>query len=82
VILNAAYHVSGSAAAWWKFYNNRCYRTLKNLPAAKGTTIDRGTGTHHNALDDAVSQAKHAVQILKRMDDQAEKAWMYEGLCK
>jgi len=45
----------------WFFYNHRCYRTVKSLwPKIK---IDR-TGSHHNALDDARSQALHLIQIL------------------
>lgn len=44
----------------WKFWNNRCYRTWKNehhdVPMVRG-------GTHHNALDDAVSQAKHVLCV-------------------
>lgn len=44
----------------WKFYNNRCYRTVKNLhPEIKLTR----TGTAHNALDDAKSQALHLMQM-------------------
>lgn len=46
----------------WKFWNDRCYRTLKNLrPDIPFTRV----GTHHNVLDDAKSQALHAVQLLK-----------------
>lgn len=46
----------------WDFWNNRCYRTLKNLhPTIK---MDR-TGVYHNALDDAKSQATHALKIFK-----------------
>jgi 3' exoribonuclease, RNase T-like len=45
----------------WKFWNNRCYRTLKGL--YPGIKLNRA-GTHHNALDDAKSQAEHAVRIL------------------
>jgi hypothetical protein len=45
----------------WKFWNNRCYRTLKNqYPDIKLTR----TGTHHNALDDARTQAGHLIDIL------------------
>ena len=41
----------------WDHRNERCYRTLKALhPEIK---IMR-SGTHHNALDDATSQAHHA----------------------
>lgn len=45
----------------WKFWNNRCYRTLKNL--APEVEMDR-EGTYHNAIDDARSQAKHLIRIL------------------
>lgn len=41
----------------WKFYNNRCVRTYKNLPGAKDVSIER-KGLHHNALADAVYQAE------------------------
>jgi 3' exoribonuclease, RNase T-like len=47
----------------WKFWNNRCYRTLKSM--YPGIKMNRA-GTHHNALDDAKSQAEHAVRILYR----------------
>lgn len=46
----------------WKPYNGHCYRTLKSL--VKGPKIER-TGTHHNAVDDARSQALHAIQLLR-----------------
>lgn len=64
-ILQVAYSVCSVTPAW-KFYNNRCYRTLKNLHP--DITLAR-TGTYHNALDDARCQAEHAVQLLKRQDD-------------
>ena len=41
----------------WNFWNNRCARTYKNLPAARSVSVPR-TGTHHNALQDAIYQAK------------------------
>jgi len=45
----------------WDFWNNRCYRTLKSLqPQVK---LAR-QGTYHNALDDAKSQATHALQLM------------------
>tara|TARA_R110000868_G_C10972634_1_gene770658 strand:- start:35384 stop:35914 length:531 start_codon:yes stop_codon:yes gene_type:complete len=44
----------------WKFWNIRCYRTIKNLFA--GTVMKR-EGTHHNALDDAKDQLKHLQMI-------------------
>ncbi len=59
-ILSAAYRAIGMKP-YWKFWNNRCYRTLKSLrPDIK---MER-SGTHHCALDDAISQAEHAARIL------------------
>lgn len=45
----------------WRFWNDRCYRTMKALrPDIK---LER-SGTHHNALDDAISQAQHLLAIM------------------
>lgn len=60
-ILNYAYHACGLETPW-KFYNTRCYRTFKNLYPGVEPVRE---GTFHNALDDARSQAKHAVALLK-----------------
>lgn len=59
-ILISAYAAVGTTAEW-KFWNNRCYRTLKNL--IKGPPLKR-EGTYHNALDDAKTQALHAMDLL------------------
>ena len=46
----------------WKFWNNRCYRTMKSMvPEVK---IARLHGIHHNALYDAKNQAAHLLRIL------------------
>lgn len=45
----------------WKFWNDRCYRTVKSL--RPDVTMQRD-GTHHNALDDAKSQALHLMALL------------------
>lgn len=63
VILGNAYRAV-SFNRPWKFSNDRCYRTLKNL--RPDIELVR-TGTHHNALDDAKTQAQHAVRILQAM---------------
>lgn len=61
VILRNAYKAVGMEAPW-DFWNDRCYRTLKALyPQAPFVR----QGTHHNALDDAISQAEHAIEIFK-----------------
>lgn len=45
----------------WIHSDNRCYRTLKKIvPNLKITRV----GTLHNALDDAKSQALHAIEIM------------------
>ncbi len=61
-ILIAAMAACGIEPAW-KFWNNRCFRTLRSMyPDLK---MDRH-GVHHNALDDAITQARHLLSILKR----------------
>lgn len=63
VILNSAYQ-RAQLNTPWKFYNNRCYRTLKNLyPDIK---LER-TGTHHNALHDAQNQTVHLLEIFSHI---------------
>lgn len=47
----------------WEFWNNRCFRTLKSL---SGLKMER-SGTHHNALDDAKTQALHAGRIFAEL---------------
>ena len=58
-IMYAAYAAVNIPQGWGP-YNSRCYRTLKGFfPQVKAV---RG-GTHHNALDDAKTQALHAIQL-------------------
>lgn len=61
-ILQVAYKMAGMEPAW-EFWNNRCYRTFKNL--CPGPKLER-IGTYHNALDDARSQALHLVEVAKQ----------------
>lgn len=58
-LLAVAYKMVGLKPAW-EFYNNRCYRTIKNL--APEIKLER-VGVYHNALDDAKSQALHHINI-------------------
>ncbi len=60
-ILANAYHAIGAETPW-AFYNERDLRTLKGLN--KGARIQR-EGTHHNALDDAIHQARLVQHILQ-----------------
>lgn len=49
----------------WSFWNSRCYRTLKS--ELKLVVEAKREGVYHNALDDAVHQAKHAAAIFRAM---------------
>lgn len=60
VILRSAYAATGLEYPV-KFWQDQCYRTMKNR--APGVELVR-EGTHHNALDDAISQAKHLQRII------------------
>lgn len=62
VILGAAYDAL-SMNKPWKYSNNRCFRTVKDLV---GITIPYvKTGTVHNALDDAKNQANFLIEAFK-----------------
>jgi hypothetical protein len=59
-ILTAAYRACGWRRPPWRPYAARCYRTLKNFAPS---IVPLRSGTKHNALDDALTQARHAIQI-------------------
>lgn len=56
-LLEAAYKACGKEVPW-RFRDEACYRTIKALPGALTIELQR-LGVHHNALDDALSQALH-----------------------
>jgi hypothetical protein len=64
-VLAAAYQAA-SMAYPWRFWNNRCYRTLRSMYHGP-ITLER-VGTHHNALDDAKTQAAHAIKIFSLLN--------------
>lgn len=68
-ILAAAYYAVGMEPPW-KFWNGRCFRTLKSMPGARRVAPAR-EGIHHNALDDAIHQAKHAMAILAQLKSES-----------
>jgi DNA polymerase III epsilon subunit-like protein len=72
VILREAYLKVGAPPSRipWHFRNNMSYRTLKNL--LPHIEIER-VGEHHNALDDAKSQALHAIKLLKELQNGIKK---------
>lgn len=60
-MLAHAYHLYGWTPPW-VFYNSRCVRTYKNLPIAKDVAKP-AAGVAHNALADAINQARHVQAI-------------------
>jgi len=60
VILASAYR-NGKKQQPWEWFNNRCYRTVKNLYPH---IVMQRVGAHHKAVDDAESQAVHLLRIL------------------
>lgn len=67
VILGNAFEAVGIQKPW-NYGNNRCFRTLKNIVKLRpGFGIPPREGTHHNALDDAIYQARCAQVYLKEL---------------
>ncbi len=60
-IIANAYDALGLDAPW-KFYNNRCFRTVRKVMGGQFEEPTRA-GTYHNALDDA----KHQTRVLLAM---------------
>ena len=64
-IVNSAYRDIGKKAPW-HFFNERCFRTVRNLyPQVPYDPGEKGEGAH-NALADAVFQADHLFKIKNR----------------
>ena len=61
VILINAYERLGMVAPWGR-RSNRCYRTIKSM---NGDLVIERAGIHHNALDDAKSQAQHLIKLMQ-----------------
>lgn len=52
----------------WRFWHHRCFRTIVDLAHEIGITYKKNEGgIHHNALDDAVRQAKFITRILHEL---------------
>lgn len=64
VILRSAYKAAGLEYPV-KFWQDQCYRTIKNRTPQIGIVRE---GTHHDALDDAISQAKHLQEIMAQVN--------------
>jgi len=59
-VLGAAYRATGRDTPW-RYWNERCHRTL----TARNPSIEEPTreGEHHNAMDDAIHQARWLIKI-------------------
>lgn len=61
IILGSLYDAFGLRKPW-SYGRNRCYRTMKNIGIGPRRPQVR-EGVHHNALDDAITQAVHLQEI-------------------
>jgi hypothetical protein len=61
VIITSAYEAVDLARPW-KYFDDRCYRTIRSLIQIPD---EERKGVYHNALDDAVYQTNHLLNILK-----------------
>jgi len=66
MILEAAFESCGVSAPW-EFYEERDFRTLKNIGIDHGIEQE---GIEHDAADDAVHQATIAATVLGRIDEE------------
>lgn len=64
VILGNLFKSFGLMAPW-KYSNNRCYRTLKALMSDYSNQLPEFEGERHNALHDAIHQAKCAIVLMR-----------------
>lgn len=67
VILSSAYKAVGLETPW-NFWNDRCFRTMKNEFA--DVPLPDRSGLHHKAVDDARYQAECLVEILRSVRKQ------------
>jgi hypothetical protein len=50
----------------WKYFNNRCYRTMAAVFPLTDEEMPARVGTYHNALDDALTQTLRLQAICKK----------------
>jgi hypothetical protein len=74
VILRSAYTRAGIEAPW-KFYQDRCFRTIKAMNPLVDTS-SWAQGVAHNALSDALWQACYLVKVLSTSGSEKEKTWV------
>lgn len=63
MIVGSLYGAAGVERPW-SYRQNRCLRTMKDMAESRGLVLHTvRSGTHHNALDDAVTQAQQLQEI-------------------
>ena len=67
-VLLSEHYMKAGIEVPWRFWNQRCYRTVKNL--YPNVEQDPRTGKH-NAVEDAVFQAQHLFKIRRTLRGQA-----------
>ena len=79
-MLLASLYESYNTPVPWQFYRNRCYRTIKQ--SFYGIAPLKREGTHHNALDDAVTQATHLMEIMRCVNSHSSASQAELALAK
>lgn len=74
-MISAAFRAIGVAPPW-QYWDGRCTRTLFELAGVKP---ERAEGVHHNALDDALAQARAVIEARKRLALAAEIAALFRA---
>lgn len=64
-IINSAYLRAGIKTPW-EFWNERCFRTVRNMYPSVEYNLDEKGELAHNALGDAIFQAQHLFKIKNR----------------
>jgi len=90
VILANAYRILDYVIPW-NFRNERCVRTLQSMRPEINIDVLR-TGTHHNAIDDAIHQADYCSRIWKALNPETRQVkssacvkcsdfgWLYDAM--
>lgn len=66
VIIRSAFKAVGLPVPW-SFRNDKCYRTVANLLPHERQPVFERSGTAHNALDDAITQALHLQKCYREL---------------
>lgn len=77
-ILESYLRIAGQSVPW-NFRNIRDDRTLFAVADVDFASLPK-EGTYHDAMSDAVNQAKAVSTALAKIEELKEKAWKYDGV--